>query len=142
MPFDGGCLCGAIRYELLSERVLAVHCYCQMCRKAHGTAYSTHFVCPPEDLRWTQGESGLVQYESSPDAYREFCRECGTHLLVHGQTGDGNLALPVGTLDGDPEVTILTHIFTSELVSWHEINDELPQHDQWPPGFGPEAKSG
>ena len=137
MPFPGGCLCGVVRYEIHRKHLNAMHCYCAMCRKAHGTAFSTHVMSSPEQLHWIQGESNLVKYESSPNAYREFCPICGTHVLVHGQSGDDTLPLPSGTLDGDPDLTLLGHMFTEACVSWYKITDDLPQHDTWPPGFGP-----
>lgn len=139
MSFTGGCLCGAIRYELQRKSLKAIHCYCSMCRKAHGTAFSTHVVARPNQLNWAQGKTLLKAYESSPGAYRAFCERCGTHLLVHGQTGDDTVAVPAGTLDGDPPLTILGHMYTENLVSWFHISDDLPQYLQWPPGAGPNA---
>ena len=136
MSFEGSCLCGEVRFEIERRHLNAIHCYCQMCRKAHGTAFSTHVVTRPDQLRWISGKSNLIPYESSPGAYREFCRRCGTHVLVHGQSGDDTLAIPAGTLDGSPDITILGHMYTDALVSWFEIADELPQHPGWPPGFG------
>jgi len=139
MSIVGGCLCGETRYEIAGNSVSAVNCYCSMCRKAHGTALSTHAVFTPSRLTWICGESNLVRFESSAAGRREFCRHCGSHLLVHGQSGDGTLAIPAGTFDGSPEVKIVAHIFTSECVSWHNISDDLPQHVGWPDGFGPES---
>ena len=99
---------------------------------------STHLIVRPEQMRWTAG-GDLAQFESSPGAYREFCTVCGTHLLVHGQSGDDTLAVPAGTLDGKTAITIIGHMYVEELVPWHTINDDLPQHERWPPGFGPTA---
>ncbi len=137
MAFSGGCLCGGVRYEILRKHLNAMHCYCAMCRKAHGTAFSTHAMARPEQVVWTRGRAALIPYESSPGAFREFCGRCGTHMLVHGQSGEDTLAIPAGTLDGAPELTILGHMFTRDLVPWHRIDDDLPQHEAWPPGFGP-----
>jgi hypothetical protein len=134
--FAGGCLCGANRYEIDRRHLNAMHCYCELCRKAHGTAFSTHLIVRPGQLRWISG-GDLIPYESSPDAYREFCPTCGTHLVVHGQSGDDTLAIPAGTLDGKPPVTIIGHMYTGELVPWYRIIDDLPQHERWPPGYGP-----
>ena len=140
MTFTGGCLCGSIRYEIQRKHLNAIHCYCAMCRKAHGTAFSTHVITRPDQLVWAQGKELLKSYESSPNAYREFCERCGTHILVHGQTGDDTRAIPAGTLDGDPALTIVGHMCTENQVSWFTISDDLPQHPQWPPGLGPGAK--
>lgn len=139
MAFQGGCLCGAIRYQINRKFLNAMHCYCNMCRKAHGTAFSTHVIVKPAQLQWLSGE--LTAYESSSNAFREFCPQCGTHVLVHGQSGDNTLAIPAGTLDGDQPLTILGHMYVGELVGWYQITDQLPQHEQWPTGFGPQAGS-
>ena len=32
----GGCLCGAVRYELLGELRGIVNCHCSKCRRFHG----------------------------------------------------------------------------------------------------------
>ena len=50
MSFTGGCLCGGMRYEIRRKYLNAIHCYCAMCRKAHGTAYSTHVAARPDHL--------------------------------------------------------------------------------------------
>ena len=138
MSFDGGCLCGAVRYRIERKHLNAMHCYCGMCRKAHGTAFSTHFMTRPDQLEWLAGRSLLTEYESSPGAVRAFCPRCGTHLLVHGQSGDGNYAIPAGTLDDDPPLTLVGHMFTGDRVGWFRLTDDLPQYEGWPPGFGPE----
>ena len=142
MSFDGGCLCGAIRYRIERRFLNAMHCYCGMCRKAHGTAFSTHVVVRPQQLRWLEdGEERLAAYASSAIGWRKFCPACGTHLLVHGQTGDDTLSIPLGTVDGDPPATILGHMFVADLVGWYAIADALPQHSGWPAGFGPAETS-
>lgn len=142
MPFSGGCLCGGLRYEIDRRHLNAMHCHCGMCRKAHGTAFSTHVVVRPDQVQWRRREEELKPYESSPGAYREFCPRCGTHLLVHGQSGDDTLAIPAGTLDGNPDVTLLGHMYVRERVSWCTLGDDLPRHEAWPPGFGPAATGG
>ncbi len=135
----GGCLCGQVRYQVQRKHLNAMHCHCQMCRKAHGTAFSTHVITRPEQLLWRGGSAALVPYESSREAFREFCSACGTHILVHGQSGDDTLAIPAGTLDGDPPITILGHMFVEERVGWFVIADALPQHPRWPAGYGPQS---
>jgi hypothetical protein len=57
MSYLGGCLCGEVRYEVKRRYLNAVHCYCQMCRKAHGTAFSTHAIVRPDQIEWLSGRS-------------------------------------------------------------------------------------
>ena len=133
MSFAGGCLCGAVRFSVSRSHLAGVHCYCDMCRKAHGGAFSTHVTMRRDQFALTRGT--LKMYPSSTQGRREFCADCGSHILVHGQTADASVAVPAGCFDGDPPVHITAHIFVAECVSWYEINDSLPQHAGWPPGI-------
>ena len=135
MAFTGGCLCGKVRYELDRKFLNAIHCHCSMCQRAHGGAYSTHLAFRADQLNWLTGRELLVAYESSKGAYREFCSACGSHILIHGQTGDDSLSIPAGTLDGDPPITDLGQIFVDDRLHWATPDPAAPQHPGWPPGI-------
>ena len=135
---EGGCLCREVRYRVTRSHISAVHCYCGMCRKAHGGAFSTHAPMRRDQFELIHGV--LEKTASSEHGVREFCAACGSHILVHGQTLDGSVAVPLGTFDGDPTVSITGHIFVKDKVSWFEIADDLPQHVAWPPGVEPTHK--
>ena len=137
---EGGCLCGAVRFVVSRSHLSAVHCYCAMCRKAHGGAFSTHVPMRREQFRLSAG--ALSQYASSARGVREYCSQCGSHVLVHGQTADDSVAVPAGTFDGDPDISVTAHMFVKDKVSWYEIEDELPQYEAWPPGIEPTHPDG
>ena len=139
--YTGGCLCGAVRYRVNRKHLNAMHCHCSMCQRVHGGAYSTHLVMRPDQIDWQQGLEQLVGYESSPSAFRKFCRTCGSQMLIHGQTGDATQSIPAGTLDGDPPLTLLGHMFVADALTWAEPDDDLPRHAGWPPGYGPQDTS-
>lgn len=137
MAFTGGCLCARVRYAIDRKFLNAMHCHCAMCQRAHGGAFSTHVVMKADQLVWLAGRDSLVAYESSTAAFREFCPNCGSQILIHGQTNDGTLAVPAGTLDGDPPITERGHIFVDTQLSWAEPAADLPRYVGWPPGVGP-----
>src|ERR1043165_7113948 len=45
-PFQGGCRCGAIRYEVSSEPLAVMNCYCRDCQYASGGGFSTGLPIP------------------------------------------------------------------------------------------------
>ena len=132
MKIHGRCLCGTVTYEADDTPTALSHCHCAMCRKAHGGAFSTHVPMRRSQFSLTNG--ALAVYASSAQGRREYCADCGTHILVHGQTADDSVAVPAGTFDGNPPITITSHIFVRDKVDWYEIADDLPQFDGWPPG--------
>jgi len=136
VSFTGRCLCNTVRYQINRKHLNAMHCHCRMCQQVHGGAYSTHLVVRPQQLEWLAGREQLQAYESSPNAFREFCTRCGSQMLIYGQTGDETLAIPAGTLDGDPHLTELGHMFVNSERAWAAPAADLPRHPGWPPGFG------
>ena len=127
----GSCLCGQIRYELVDGAELINHCHCSMCRKAHGTAFGSFLHADGKHFRWTAGEEALTRYQSSPGNFRAFCRVCGSSMPVLEDDGDVNI--PAGTLDDDPGVRPVVHIFTGHKAPWFDIEDALPQFSEFPP---------
>jgi hypothetical protein len=58
--------------------------------------------------------------------------------LTIAQSGDGKLYfIPPGLLDDDPGVKPALHMFVGSKAPWWEITDDLPQFEEWVPGYGP-----
>lgn len=135
MKLQGGCLCGAMRYEVDGPLTDVSNCHCSMCRRFHGAAFATYAMVSAEDFRWLSGQELLSVYESSPGNGWAFCRVCGSSLGLpsHGKL----ISLALGTLDKDPGVRPEYHIFVGSKAAWHDITDTLPQHNAWPPGRKP-----
>jgi hypothetical protein len=131
MTIAGGCLCGAIRYQIDGDLARAGSCHCSMCRKAHGAAFGTYAEVPEGGFRWMVGRNEVRVFESSPGGGRAFCPHCGSTL---GAVENGNLRwVTLGTVDGDPGVRPQAHIFVASKAPWDDINDDLPRFDEYPP---------
>jgi hypothetical protein len=129
----GSCLCGGVTWEAAGPLDQMVHCHCSMCRKAHGAAFATYVAAPAEGFRWLEGEEQVRRYEASPGTWRPFCSRCGS--VVPWPPGDGWVFMPAGNLDDDPGVRPTAHIFVASKAGWHEIADEIPRFDAYPPGW-------
>jgi hypothetical protein len=131
MAIHGSCLCGAVKYEIDGPLGDASSCHCSMCRKAHGAAFGTYAGLNPDEFRWVSGEDMVSVYNSSPDGGRCFCQKCGSTLgaMQNGKVG----WITLGPVDGDPGVRPQLHIFVGSKAPWHDITDQLPQFDEWPP---------
>jgi hypothetical protein len=132
VKIQGGCLCGAMRYEVDGPLTEVGNCHCSMCRRFHGAAFATYAKIGVEHFRWLSGHDLLTVYETSPGIGWAFCRICGSSLGVPLQ---GKLSeITLASLDTDPGVRPAEHIFVGSKAAWFEITDTLPQHDTWPPG--------
>jgi hypothetical protein len=109
-----------------------MNCHCQLCRKANGAAFVTSVTAQAKDFRFTQGAELVETYKSSVELDRLFCRVCGSSLAVV-VCEDGEVFIAAGTLDDDPGIRLDCHIYAASKAPWHEISDEAPRHDEYPP---------
>ena len=129
----GECFCGAVRYEVDGELVNARSCHCSRCRKAFSSAASAYAeVADSASFRWLAGEDQLTRYSSQPDWGLCFCSVCGTTLC--GTHKDQVHGVALGTVNGDPGVTIQAHIFVGSRAPWDHIGGPAPQFEEGPPG--------
>lgn len=133
MTIYGGCLCGCIQFELQGELKDVAMCHCSQCRRATGTAFAAYARVPLAGFNWISGEKLIANYQSSQGVFRCFCGQCGSPL--GGIVGDGNKLdwVALGAVAGDPVVRPEAHIFAGSKAPWHEVTDDLPQFEEWPP---------
>ncbi len=120
----GGCLCGAVRYEVRGPLRAVVACHCSQCRRTSGhfgAFTSTH----AEDLALIE-EEGLRWYRSSETARRGFCGVCGSNLFWEPVSG-GRVSICAGTLTLPTRLATAAHVFVEDAGDYYEIGDGLPQ---------------
>jgi hypothetical protein len=129
---SGSCLCGGVRYEVDSAPGPIVHCHCDVCRKAHGSAFSSVSEVPRDKFRWTAGHELLSSYQSSPGKFRHFCSQCGSHIVAERPARD-TVLLRLGCLDSVIADKPKAHIWRSDAPSWYDPKDQLPEFARTPP---------
>ena len=122
----GSCLCGKIQYELNGSPLFINYCHCNNCQKASGSFSSSLQVTEINSFQWLAGEELLSSYESSPGNNRVFCSSCGSRMPM---VRESHITIPAGTLNSDPGVKPIVHIFGNSSPSWYEYTDSLPCFD-------------
>lgn len=125
-PVAGGCLCGAVRYQIHGNIRDVVTCHCTMCVKLHGGP-GPHSKAKNADLEITQSR-GLKWYRTSEIAERGFCKECGSSLFWRPLSQDATGIL-AGSLDQPSGLKTIGHIFVGEKPDFYEIGDGAPQFE-------------
>ena len=125
LPFAGGCLCGAIRYEASEPPNMNGTCQCRKCQKWTGSSYSTFAGFPRDAFRFTQGEPKI--FNSSAVMERAFCADCGSGLMNRYlfPEWDERIFVSVGTLDDPEAVPLHFHFGVKSQLSWVHFNDGL-----------------
>jgi len=131
--YTGGCLCGAIRYEISGEAGSFFHCHCKRCRQASGTGHASNLIVKPDSASWTSGESMLGGYPV-PGAKRfrtVFCSNCGSPLPRIAP--DLSVAvIPAGSLDSTPDISPTDRIFWDSRAEWSCETGALPSWSEYP----------
>jgi len=101
MNVDGGCLCGAIKYQAVLDPERCAICHCKNCQVNSGTAFGWIVHIQNRQFQLTCGR--LKVFETIADSGRRrclsFCGDCGTR--IHAQTleePDAFFGLRAGTV--------------------------------------------
>ena len=82
--FEGGCLCGAVRFVATGQPKWIAWCHCQSCRKHSGAPASVFVVFKRSAYTITQGE--ITKFDSTrEEPAADFCARCGSTFCESAQ---------------------------------------------------------
>ncbi len=101
---QGGCLCGALRYEVSTDPLWVTACFCTFCQRATGAQGLVEPIFDTTAFRMTQGTPRIyvhVSTGSGREVYVHFCPDCGTKTHLTFARWPDRLGVYAGTFD-DP----------------------------------------
>ena len=131
--YEGGCLCGAVRFHLTDKIRNIIYCHCSQCRKAQGSAFATNGIVHKAHFHIQTGEDNLTGYESTPGQTKYFCRHCGSPIMSMSTNRPDDVRVRLGTIESDINERPEAHIFVGSKASWEDICGDLPQYDGYEP---------
>ncbi|WP_282606849.1 GFA family protein [Pelagibius sp. Alg239-R121] len=114
----GGCLCGAVRYQLFGPLRDVVNCHCGQCLRTHGN-FAAYSKVKRAAFKFVERQ-GLRWYGSSDRARRGFCRHCGSSLLWERSDGDA-ISVSAGSIDRPTGLKTTHDIFVSDKGDYYEL---------------------
>ncbi len=131
MKLEGGCHCGAVRYEVEGEPEHVALCHCRDCQRASGAPAVAWGAFPKSAFRVLCGEARTRN--SSGQSMRSFCSECGSSLwFVNEEYLPGIVDIQVATLDEPDVLAPMIQIQTAERIGWMKDAHALPEHERFP----------
>jgi hypothetical protein len=98
MIYQGGCHCGAVRYQIEVEQLTAVDCNCSICIKKG----FIHLIVPAARFMLLQGADALSTYTFNTGiAKHHFCRHCGIHSFYRPRSHPEGYDVNLRCLDGN-----------------------------------------
>src|SRR5262245_40450296 len=99
MGMEGGCYCGALRYRADGDAMFKGQCPCRECQYISGGHPNAVMGMPAGTFTYVKGAPKEFTRKDLPTPVtREFCADCGTHILARSPGLPGAVLLKVGTL--------------------------------------------
>jgi len=120
----GGCLCGAVRYEVSWPPQAMAVCHCSDCQKQAGSAFSLVGVSARDNLK-LRGELHTFSHpgSSGQTVNRRFCGQFGSPVLTDTEAAreQGIIFFKAGTLDETADLAPTVHYWTKSAQHWFAI---------------------
>ncbi len=131
---EGGCACGAVRYQARGEPINVNNCHCRQCQCQTGSTSVVNAFFEAERLTLLSGEMSEHSFKAGsggPHVVRR-CASCGTALFSHyprfGRLGAG---VRVGTLDDSAAFRPDAVVFAEERMPWVALPEGVPAFDKY-----------
>jgi hypothetical protein len=143
LPFTGGCVCGAVRYECGAAPLLMFKCHCRDCQHVTGGAFVPGLLIPAAAFRLTKGE---LRYHFTPSLSggrhkRGFCAECGSRITGGENETEARpfVGVTAGSLDDPSWFKPQMDFFVCDVQPWDAMDPALPKFKHYPPSPGKQS---
>ncbi len=118
--YEGGCHCGAVRFEVDVDSHQALRCNCSICYKKG----FLHLIVPRERFRLISGRDSLSTYRFNTGIARHtFCKICGIHPFYTPRSHPDQVDVNIHCLA--PEVLERFEIRDFDGVNWQANVDQI-----------------
>jgi hypothetical protein len=139
LPLCGGCVCGAVRYELSREPLIVYVCHCTVCQRITSSAFSIGMTVPEAAFRAIGKEARQVfggVTESGRHKTRLVCPDCGTWLFGNARPGTDYPGMVRivrgGTLDDTSWLRPTAHYWTRSAQPWVTVPEGIAAYETHP----------
>jgi len=129
LPITGGCLCGAVRYQINARPVRMANCHCRTCQKSSGSAFMALMFVPDSALQVTGSYREFPTLAASGNTvYRAFCTQCGGPLFGRNSVFTQLRPVAAMTLDDPAIYRPELNMWVADAQPWDAMNPDLPKY--------------
>lgn len=132
--YTGGCICGAIRYDIADEPMFSNHCQCRHCQQLSGTGHGSYLTFASRAQVKLSGKAThwVMRSDSGNAKTRAFCPNCGSPIYLTFSAMPDLFTVHAASLD-DPD-RFRPQAVTYGLCGhpWDFLDPALPKFDKMP----------
>lgn len=132
---QGGCLCGAVRFEVSGPPMIVHACHCTRCQKRTGSPLAVNLWIEESRVNLLAGEptkQGECTDERGNRSATWGCPDCGYAVwTVYHTAPRGSLFVRAGSLDDPSAFMPDVHIFTRSKLPWISIPEDVPAFETY-----------
>ncbi len=129
MPmFEGGCLCGAVRYRFGGKPTDSIICHCRSCQRASGASTVAWITVARVDFAFARGDASACA--SSPGVLRRFCGACGSPLTYENVAHPTSVDVTTASLDDPGRFAPTIELWLEQKVAWQALDPRLAHHSR------------
>lgn len=117
---QGGCLCGAVRFQATSPPLRTLACHCTFCQKVTGSSYFAESMFPSDAVQFNDGPMQTYAHVSDGShkkVFVHFCPTCGTTVSLSFERWPDIRGIARGCYDNPDAVAVTSHIWTRSAQS-------------------------
>jgi hypothetical protein len=137
LPLTGGCLCGAIRYEVTAAPLGVYACHCTDCQKQSASAFALAVPVLRAAFRVTAG-APVAWTRKSPGGATVlswFCGTCACRIYGEREGRPSVLNIRAGSLDDTSWIANVAHLWTRSAQPWMHFGPGALIHETQPEDF-------
>jgi len=131
---QGGCACGAVRYETRGQPFPVGICHCRYCQTRTGSAFGVSAFFDDDQITITRGELREYSFdtESGGAVTNRFCPKCGTTVLEEISMRPNRTSVAAGTFDPPTFWFEITREIFCRSKAAFVSNDVEEKHEDFP----------
>lgn len=133
---EGGCTCGHVRYQVVSDPLIVHGCHCRGCQKNSGSAFALNALFEAGHVTLVSGTVEEISVPTPSGTGQDItrCTECKAAIWSNYNMGGLRKQIRfirVGTLDDPDQFPPDVHIYTTSKQPWVILPTGDPRVDEF-----------
>lgn len=115
----GGCMCGAVSYEVDGPMRSVMNCHCDRCRRFTGHFMAATSASLDDVVLSATTADALRWFEASDGVFYGFCGTCGSSLFWRNDDEPDRWSITAGSVEPPTGLETTLSIWTAHASDYH-----------------------